>query len=115
MASTNLSNALDLTKIAQASKNIEYNPGRFSPLIMRMKDPKSTALIFSTGKMIVAGVKTKEECDVAAKEYARKIRKCGIAVTIGNYEIQNISANGDLGFPVRLKELSQSEESYLIT
>jgi len=40
---------LDLKKIALHARNAEYNPKRFAAVIMRIRDPRTTALIFSSG------------------------------------------------------------------
>jgi transcription initiation factor TFIID TATA-box-binding protein len=37
---------LDLKKIALKARNAEYNPKRFAAVIIRIRDPKTTALIF---------------------------------------------------------------------
>lgn len=38
-------------KITQTAKNAEYNPKRFQAVIMRIREPRTTALIFSSGKV----------------------------------------------------------------
>ena len=50
VATVNLDCKLDLKKIALTAKNAEYNPKRFAALIMRIREPRTTALIFSSGK-----------------------------------------------------------------
>ena len=40
---------LELEKIAMNCRNAEYNPKRFAAVIMRLKDPKTTALVFKSG------------------------------------------------------------------
>ncbi len=40
---------LDLKKIALHARNAEYNPKRFAAVIMRIREPRTTALIFSSG------------------------------------------------------------------
>ena len=57
---------LDLSKIANQTRNAEYNPRRFAAVIMRIREPKSTALIFSSGKMVVTGAKGEEQAKRAA-------------------------------------------------
>ena len=37
---------LDLKKIALQARNAEYNPKRFAAVIMRIREPRTTALIF---------------------------------------------------------------------
>ena len=61
---------LDLDNLANKSNNCEYKKsnlflfkyfnqiGRFPALIQRIKDPKSTALIFEAGKMVITGTKS---------------------------------------------------------
>jgi hypothetical protein len=38
---------LDLKKIALKCRNTEFNPRRFGAVIMRLREPRATALIFS--------------------------------------------------------------------
>lgn len=51
VATVNLSARLDLKTIALHARNAEYNPKRFAAVIMRIREPKTTALIFASGKM----------------------------------------------------------------
>ena len=48
---------LDLNRIAEKARNAEYNPKRFSAVVMRIREPKSTALIFNSGKIVCLGTK----------------------------------------------------------
>lgn len=57
MCTVNLGCKLDLKKIALHARNAEYNPKRFAAVIMRIRDPRTTALIFSSGKMVCTGAK----------------------------------------------------------
>ena len=58
VATCNLACDLDLKTIAMHARNAEYNPKRFAAVIMRIRDPKTTALIFRSGKMVVTGAKS---------------------------------------------------------
>ena len=57
------------------SRNAEYNPKRFAAVIMRIRDPKTTALIFQSGKIVCTGAKSEQQSKTAAMKYA-KIVKC---------------------------------------
>ena len=46
VSTVNLACPLDLKKIALHARNAEYNPKRFAAVIMRIRDPRTTALIF---------------------------------------------------------------------
>ena len=97
---------LDLRKIALNCRNAEYNPRRFAAVIMRIRDPKTTALIFSSGKMVCTGAKSEEASKDAAKKYCKAIKKVGFNVTMQEFKIQNIVGSCDVGFPITLEGLS---------
>lgn len=46
-STTNFGCRLDLKKIALKCRNTEFNPRRFGAVIMRLREPRATALIFS--------------------------------------------------------------------
>ncbi|MFX1375529.1 MAG: hypothetical protein ACFFA0_06935 [Promethearchaeota archaeon] len=48
---------IDLSRLAEMFTDFEYTPERFPGLVMRTKNPRSTILIFSTGKMVITGGK----------------------------------------------------------
>ena len=102
----NLGKKLNLREIALQCTNSEYNPIRINAVIMRIKEPKTAALIFNSGVMIVLGAKDEENSKKAAKIFARSIKKLGYDVKLKNFKIVNIVATCDLKFPVKLTKLS---------
>ncbi len=105
MATVNMSCRLELDKIAQQVRNAEYNPKRFQAVIMRIREPRTTALIFSSGKMIVTGARSEEDAMNAGKKYTAIIQKVGFAVMFAEFKVQNITASCDCGFPIRIEAL----------
>jgi transcription initiation factor TFIID TATA-box-binding protein len=104
---------LDLKRIALKAKNAEYNPRRFAAVIMRIRDPKTTALIFSSGKMVITGAKSEESSKVACKKYARIIQRLGYGhAKFLDFRIQNIVASCDIRFPVRLESLAHAHNQF---
>ncbi|XP_050379443.1 TATA-box-binding protein-like [Argentina anserina] len=100
---------LDLKFIASRARNAEYNPKRFHAIIMRIKEPKTTALIFSSGKMVITGAKTLKDSWGAARKHARIVEKVvGLKVKFSDFKIQNIVASCNVNFAVRLETLSFS-------
>lgn len=59
VATVTLGCRLDLKTVALHARNAEYNPKRFAAVIMRIREPKTTALIFASGKMVVTGAKVR--------------------------------------------------------
>jgi transcription initiation factor TFIID TATA-box-binding protein len=87
---------IDLNVIARKHADVEYNPERFPGLVMRILKPKATILIFSTGKMVVTGMRKASEADKVVEKVLKNIRKAGIKVSNPEITIQNIVASGDL-------------------
>jgi len=87
---------IDLNIIARKHADVEYNPERFPGLVMRIEKPKATILIFSTGKMVVTGLRKATEAGRVVEKVVKNIRKAGIIVSNPEITIQNIVASGDL-------------------
>ena len=107
VSTANLKCVLDLREIALKAKNAEYNPSRFAAAIMRIKEPKTTALIFSSGKMVCTGARNEEESKQASRTYAKIILKLGFPVKFSEFKVQNIVASCDVKFPIRLEGLAR--------
>ncbi|XP_037024437.1 TATA-box-binding protein 2 [Bradysia coprophila] len=105
VSTVNLSCKLDLKKIALHARNAEYNPKRFAAVIMRIREPRTTALIFSSGKMVCTGAKSEEDSRLAARKYARIIQKLGFTAKFLDFKIQNMVGSCDVKFPIRLEGL----------
>jgi len=105
VSTVNLNTKLDLKKIALHARNAEYNPKRFAAVIMRIREPRTTALIFSSGKMVCTGAKSEEQSRLAARKYARVIQKLGFPAKFIDFKIQNIVGSCDVKFPIRLEGL----------
>ena len=81
VSTVNLGCELKLKEIAQRAGNAEYNPRRFSAVIMRIRNPRTTLLIFQSGKLVCTGAKTVDDSNRAARRGARIIQKLGFPVT----------------------------------
>ena len=93
---------IDLNVIARKFTDVEYNPERFPGLIMRISEPKATLLIFSTGKMVVTGLRDASQAASVVEDAINRIRKCKINISDPVIIIQNIVASGDLKCSVDL-------------
>jgi len=106
VSTVNLNVKLDLKTIALHARNAEYNPKRFAAVIMRVRQPKTTALIFASGKMVVTGAKSEDDSRLAARKYARIIQKLGFEAQFTEFKIQNMVGSCDVKFPIRLEGLA---------
>ncbi|KAK0726496.1 hypothetical protein B0T21DRAFT_35219 [Apiosordaria backusii] len=106
VATINLDCRIDLNHLSQRARNVEYRPRRFNAVIMRIRDPRTTALIFSTGKMVITGAKSEALARLAARKHAHAVQKCGYNPKFLNFKIQNIVASANTGFNIRLEGLA---------
>lgn len=112
VSTVNVNCQLDLKKIALHARNAEYNPKRFAAVIMRIREPKTTALIFASGKMVCTGAKSEEDSKKAARKYARIIQKLGFPAKFTDFKIQNIVGSTDVKFPIRLEGLAYGHGNF---
>jgi transcription initiation factor TFIID TATA-box-binding protein len=59
-------------------ENIEYEPEQFPGLVYRIKQPKVVVLIFSSGKLVITGGKTPEECEEGAQIAKTQLENMGL-------------------------------------
>ena len=98
---------LNLRELALKLHNSEYNPKRINALIIRIKKPKTAALVFSNGKMVVVGADNEDDSKQAAKIYAKNIKSLGYNdIKFKNFKIENVVASCDVNFQILLTKLS---------
>ena len=114
MSSTcNLGVRLDLKQIALKCRNTEFNPRRFAAVIMRLREPRATALIFASGKMCVTGTKSTHNSALAARKFAYIVERVGFKPqTYIDFKVQNIVGTADVGFPIRLEGLVYAHSTF---
>ncbi|XP_074959198.1 TATA box-binding protein-like 2 [Phalacrocorax aristotelis] len=112
VSTVNLACKLDLKNIALHARNAEYNPKRFAAVIMRIREPRTTALIFSSGKMVCTGAKSEEQSRLAARKYARVVQKLGFPAKFLDFKIQNMVGSCDVRFPIRLEGLVLTHQQF---
>jgi transcription initiation factor TFIID TATA-box-binding protein len=105
--STSLEHDIPLEKMAATLSNTEYNPEQFPGLVIRIKEPKTSALIFSSGKVVCTGARTIEKVHEAIKQIIKSLDKIGIKIKIEPViKIQNIVASGSIGMDLNLNTLA---------
>jgi len=113
VATINLQCPLDLKKIMLKTRNSEYNPRRFTAVIMRIRDPKVTALIFASGKIVCTGAKSEDDAYRGAHKFHRLIKKIGYSkAKFTDFQLQNVTGSCDVGFPIRLESLAYAHGKF---
>ena len=107
VVSASLGHDIPLEKMAATLSNTEYNPEQFPGLVIRIKDPKTSALIFSSGKIVCTGARTIEKVQESIKKIIKSLEKINIKIKIKpEIKIQNIVASGSVGMALNLNELA---------
>jgi len=94
---------LDLKTIASKCHNTEYNPKKFGACVMRLREPKSTMLMFQSGKCVITGARSSHNAALAARKFSYVLGKVGFKPGTVEFKIQNIIGTTDVGFPIRLE------------
>ena len=112
VVSTSLEHDIPLEKMAATLSNTEYNPEQFPGLVIRIKDPKTSALIFSSGKIVCTGARTMEKVEESIKQIKKHLEKINIIIDITpEIKIQNVVASGNIFMPLNLNELAMQLEN----
>ncbi|MBU0980396.1 MAG: TATA-box-binding protein [Nanoarchaeota archaeon] len=107
VVSTSLGHDIPLEKMAATLSNTEYNPEQFPGLVIRIKEPKTSALIFSSGKIVCTGARSMDKVEESIKKIIKSLEKINVKITIKpDIKIQNIVASGSVGMPLNLNVLA---------
>ena len=107
VVSSSLEHDIPLEKMAATLSNTEYNPEQFPGLVIRIKDPKTSALIFSSGKIVCTGARSMEKVNESIKKIIKSLEKINIKITVKPVvKIQNIVASGSIGMDLNLNVLA---------
>lgn len=106
VVSSSLEKDIPLEKMAATLPNTEYNPEQFPGLVLRIKEPKTSALIFSSGKIVCTGARNMEDVERSIQSIIKSLKKLDIYVTIKpEITVQNIVASGSIGMDLNLNVL----------
>ncbi len=112
VASASLDHDINLTAIATALDDIEYEPEQFPGVVYRLDDPKTATLIFSSGKFVCTGAKSPEDAKRAIMKVAEKLKEIGIDIrSEPKIEVQNIVASANLKASLNLNEIALQLEN----
>jgi len=107
VASISVDAEIDLDKLAASLPSAEYEPEQFPGLVLRLEDPKSAILVFSSGKMVCTGAKAPKFIKIAIDKTIKLIRSTGQKIRGPPIiTIQNIVASSDLCVELNLDKIA---------
>ena len=108
VAAADLNQHLDLDAILQVTPGAKYNPERFPGLVYKLKRPKTTTLLFASGKMVCTGAKSARSGKRAIVQVINKLTHNGIVIIARpDAKIENIVACADLHGIVDLENVAE--------
>ena len=85
----------------------------FGAVVMRLREPRATALIFASGKICVTGIKSTHDATLASKKFHYIIERIGFQPKeFMDFKVQNICGTTDVGFPIRLEGLVYAHSAF---
>jgi transcription initiation factor TFIID TATA-box-binding protein len=112
VATTSLDQDVPLVKLAETLPNTEYNPEQFPGLVMRIKEPKTSALVFSSGRIVCTGAKSMGKVREAINAIIKNVAKIKIKVKgVPKIHVQNMVASGSVGMDLNLNKLAMDLEN----
>ncbi|MEE1135284.1 MAG: TATA-box-binding protein [Methanocorpusculum sp.] len=109
VASTKLSDSLDLVSLAAQIPGAEYNKKRFPGVVLRMQEPKIVALVFGSGKVVLTGAKSIPSLAEGLNALVKLMKDLKVEINDNpTYSIQNIVTSADLGSHINLNKIAMS-------
>ena len=107
VVTTDLKHNLNLNEIASTLSHVEYNPEQFPGWVMRIKEPKTAALLFTSGKVVCTGAKDMNSAKKAICKIIDALKGMNVDITVEpKLAIQNLVGAGELGFDLNLNVLA---------
>ena len=103
---------IDLRSLALNHSFCEFNPLTFAAATFRIRNPRTTCLLFASGNMVITGSSNTHEARLAARRYCTVLQHCGLKVMFKSFGIQNIVASANVGFTINLQDIADAYSTY---
>lgn len=108
VSTSSIQKQIDLGTLAKSIPNTVFNRSQFPGAILKLQNPKSTALIFSSGKIICAGTKSEEQAKRVTLQILNMLKQIGYGTNGTEIRIENIVASVNYGRQIKLTECAKS-------
>lgn len=106
VATSNFGCPIDLEALACSSYGC-YSPKTFAAVNLRLRSPRATALVFSSGRLVVTGTTSEYAALTAMSLFLTMVQTVAPEARMVTRTIQNLVSVGNLGCSVRLDLLSR--------
>lgn len=84
----------------------ELNQTKFAAMLIKLKYPRASILLFHSNRGVITGAKSESESRLGSVKTMRIMKKLGYSVSMKDFKVQNIVCTGSAGFCLKLTELA---------
>ncbi|CAM9483509.1 unnamed protein product [Hapterophycus canaliculatus] len=101
---------IDPANLANKIRNAEYNPKKLPAVVMRIREPQATGLLFPTGKVVITGATGVEAAHEASRKFVAVVESVGLRPatnpSILRFTVQNMVATFEMDAMMSLELLA---------
>jgi transcription initiation factor TFIID TATA-box-binding protein len=106
VASGVIADSIDLAEVSKKIPSCELNTKRFPGAVYRIEKPKIASLIFSSGKVVLTGIRDKNALEEGLKLIINSLKKAGVKTyKEPKVAITNIVCSYDIGKYINLNKV----------
>ncbi len=107
VASGVVAESIDLVGFSENTENCELNKKRFPGAVFRIPDPKIACLIFSSGKIVLTGIRNQQALTAGLAIVIESLKKVGVKpLKEPRVAITNMVCSYNLGKYININKLS---------
>ncbi|MDD1686041.1 TATA-box-binding protein [Methanoregula sp.] len=104
-----IADSIDLESIATTIKDCTFSKKKFPGAVYHIQNPKSAALIFASGRIVLTGHHRSEDIPVSLQLLLENLKAAGISCKENpEVKVTNIVCTYDLGFPLNLVRITMA-------
>ncbi|CDI05023.1 TATA-box-binding protein [Candidatus Nitrosotenuis uzonensis] len=107
VATTCLRKQIDLENMATKLPNAELNTSKFPGIILKIKNPRATALIFSSGALICTGTQSVLQARQTTNKVIEMLSNAGYNGSAARIRIENIVVSVNYGRQINLDKCAR--------
>ena len=106
VASGVIADEINLAEISSKIEGCELNTKRFPGAVFRMEKPRMASLIFSSGKVVLTGIRNEKSLDEGLEKVLAELRKAGVKILkVPKVAVTNIVCSYDVGHFINLNRV----------
>ena len=106
VASGVIADEIDLAEISSKIEGCELNTKRFPGAVYRIDEPRMASLIFSSGKVVLTGIRNEESLDEGLNKVLSSLKEAGVNILpVPKVAVTNIVCSYDIGRFINLNRV----------